>query len=260
MNAMLEDRGDGVSDPVIEQRRLTKRINEFRTAWDIRPEPAALDRIEQELHDLHQLVRQLTTPHAESTLHEDRETQLAALDPQDLSNELLADGEPEPSFDQTDGSPLRVVLLAPHEATASERQVAHVETSAADPTNAVTELRHNLEQRDAHIQYLAQQMREIVVRIEAWLRLIAESPSSPETSVVMQDAIETVHQLLKLSEIERSIERAQLARAHAQLEEERTALHEKEAALAERELKLAIVPAKDESPMSRRCRRFLGVS
>jgi|GEM_PF-5144799 len=149
--------------------------------------------------------------------------------------------------------PLRIVLLKADESTKLPHCSLPLKTAL--PGSSVTELHAALKQREEYIAYLCGQIREMTIRIEAWLRLLQERALTDETAIILKDAQECVTQLVKTMEIELAIERAELGRERAQLEAER------------RDMKFAKErtpqgasegsDAKSETPLMQRWRRFL---
>lgn len=161
-----------------------------------------------------------------------------------------------PNFDahaHPSQQPLRIVLLKADDATMLPHCSLPLKTTL--PGSSVMELQAALKQRDEYIAYLCGQIREMTIRIEAWLRLLQERTLNDETAIILKDAQECVAQLVKTMEIELAIERAELGRERAQLEAERRDMRfEKE----------RTTPAgaegsdsKPETPLMQRWRRFL---
>lgn len=157
--------------------------------------------------------------------------------------------------DNNEASPLRIVLLDHRDSLARSLPDLHAD-----------ELEVAVARRDQYISYLCDSIREIAVRIEAWLRLLSEqssdaaeanesnlNPDSPTVAVV-KDAESCVQQIVTAMQIEHSISRAELARERAQLEADREALQRERELLLESG-QLSEVPA--ETPIMQRWRRFL---
>ncbi len=151
--------------------------------------------------------------------------------------------------------PLRIVLINEDSASPTRRSPTPLSKVLAGVS--VDELRAALEQRDDYITYLCGAIREMTIRIEAWLRLLQERSLTEETAVVLKDAEACVRQLVKMSEVELAIERAELGRERAQFEADRREFNEeRERAVLECG---ASAEATLETPMMQRWRRFLTV-
>ncbi len=161
------------------------------------------------------------------------------------------------SLDACDGGddfhgPLRIVLVPPNSSAVDVHLPEPVVCHAGD--DLATELQHAVEERNEYIVYLCSKIREMSVRIEAWLRLLQERSLNEETAVVLKDAEESVSQLVRAVEIELSIERAELARERNQLMAERRAFEEQMGRNRQRDSE---GDSAGEKPLLNRWRRFL---
>lgn len=160
----------------------------------------------------------------------------------------------EPSGMEDFHEPLRIVLVPPHSDGLDVRLPQPVVCRGTDDDEV--DLQQAVAERNEYIAYLCSKIREMSVRIEAWLRLLQERSLTDETAVVLKDAEESVSQLVKAMEIELSIERAELARERNQLMAERRAFEEQVGRDRQRDSDSSTAPA-GETPLLNRWRRFL---
>lgn len=235
-----------------EQRRYKSRLNDFRTESKQRVEPERLRRIEAELQDLRRLVTELTASNSgPSSYHEsNHHRSIIADSTNDVVDQQFENFEPRET--SATSRLLRIVLVNPDEATKAELIASSLTSSDEFEPGSLESLEAEIAQRDGYIVYLSQQLRDIAVRIEAWLRLLAEERNSNGTQAALYDAQDTVSRILKLSEVELSVERAKLARERAQLEIAWQELADDRRAPAE-----PVAPVDDNAtPLMRRWDRF----
>ncbi len=208
----------------LEQQRFKSRLNgSFRTNHETRAEPERLRRIETELQDLRRLVTELTANNSSSSSYLDNSYRSYAEEPSHQTVDHSNEDQTDPDRSATSRL-LRIVLVNPDEATASELVASSLTVPEEFEPGSIESLEAAIAQRDGYIVYLSEQLRDIAVRVEAWLRLLGDERNPTGTQAALYDAQDTVSRILKLSEVELSVERAKLARERAQLEAEWQAL------------------------------------
>lgn len=201
----------------LEQKRIKSRLNDFRTDRELSAEPERLRRIEAELQDLRRLVTELTASNSASSSYSDGGYRSYVDDSATPAYEQSPEDVADPDESATSRL-LRIVLVNPDEATASELVASSLTVPEEFEQGTPEAFEAAITQRDGYIVYLSQQLRDIAVRIEAWLRLLGDERNPTGTQAALYDAQDTVSRILKLSEVELSVERAKLARERALLE------------------------------------------
>ncbi|NQV23740.1 MAG: hypothetical protein HQ518_05165 [Rhodopirellula sp.] len=244
---------------------VATKLDRFVSAWEERYEGPALRRMEASIEELREQLEQATlhgqvpanNAHASRFALDDNEvgqfsgehdgsplgrSQLAASD---IDQHALSVRRPL-------DAPVRLVLISSDDVPDD----LHVplpcpfdELEATEP-----ELRKAVNDRDAYIRWLCQQMRQITGRLEGWLGELQTESNDTDLHKRVDEIEQLIHDQLRVAEIEVSIERARLSRDQSRLKEQTEQLARERDQFAK-----ALTPTGDaeETPLLRRWKKFI---
>lgn len=240
-------------------------LDHFVRAWEERYEGPALRRMEAGIEELRERLEQATLQsHISSGSQSDShfpsghrfEGRIQEED-RDTYGESDTPSDDAPAHStlhrrSNDAAPIRLVLIS-SENVPDDLDVPLPES--VDETDVPElELRKAITDRDAYITWLCHRMRDITGQLEDWMTSLRVDSDDTTLHRRVDEIEQLIHEQLRVSEIEVSIERARLSREQAKLHEATQRLAREREQLAKPS---SLAEGEEDTPLVRRWKKFM---